>query len=362
MAEMLEQLEQLQHAMPVAGHAADMGPGPFGGWGWFKGKGKGKRPREQPGPREQVTFAKVTGTLIEWRGKFGWIVPHEPISHPEAVKRQGQIYLSIADVEEELPGVGCDVCFNVYADGTGLGAANVGPVGGETVQRSIEKPVPSDVGSGRGRMSGSEGLKPPDKSLRQRVTDSPVSGTVVKWRGKLGWIETAEPIDHPSAAEHRGQICVHECDVEPAKALPPGASVVFFIYSDTQGLGAEHVQLVQAPEGGGDVASMDGEEGVPTPPLEDPPSIAVDVQADLPRTRLTDVPITGDVVEWNRISGWFVPHEPLDHPASSLREGKIYAHSKEMCAPGTKVEVGMLVQFHVYTDGQGLGAEEIALF
>ena len=47
---------------------------------------------------------------------------------------------------------------------------------------------------------------------------------------------------------------------------------------------------------------------------------------------------------------------------SSTRDGKLYMHSEDMCKRGMEMNVGMLMQFHVYTDGQGLGAEEISFF
>mmetsp|Transcript_63354 Transcript_63354/g.169208 ORF Transcript_63354/g.169208 Transcript_63354/m.169208 type:complete len:472 (-) Transcript_63354:124-1539(-) len=70
---------------------------------------------------------RYQGTILDWKGKFGWIQPTSTISHPLANKRGGKVYLSVADVEEELEGVGALVSFSLYADQTGLGAASVRP-------------------------------------------------------------------------------------------------------------------------------------------------------------------------------------------------------------------------------------------
>merc|ERR1712187_9488 len=79
------------------------------------------------GERAKVLPNRLTGKVKEWKGKFGWIVAEQKISHPEAKKNEGKIYLAHEDVEEELSGVGASVSFFVYSDGKGLGARNVKP-------------------------------------------------------------------------------------------------------------------------------------------------------------------------------------------------------------------------------------------
>mmetsp|Transcript_84803 Transcript_84803/g.229817 ORF Transcript_84803/g.229817 Transcript_84803/m.229817 type:complete len:160 (-) Transcript_84803:112-591(-) len=101
-----------------------------GSWGkdsWGKGKGKDKgKPRRPSGPglpRQRITEAPVTGEVVEWKGKYGWIQPTVAIEHEQASKREGKIYVSMSDlvgVTELSPGSLAQ--FHVFVDSSGLGA------------------------------------------------------------------------------------------------------------------------------------------------------------------------------------------------------------------------------------------------
>jgi len=80
--------------------------------------------------RKLVSTKRVVGTILDWRGKFGWIQPAQPVDHP---RYDGKIYLAEEDVQDELAGVGAPVTFFVYCDGNGLGAMNVRPSTEEAV-------------------------------------------------------------------------------------------------------------------------------------------------------------------------------------------------------------------------------------
>jgi len=88
-----------------------------------KGQGKSK----SQGKREVLHDEPLLGTIIEWKGKFGWVKPNDTIMHPLASKHQGDLYLSQEDVEEEIEGVGSVVQFILYGDSRGLGASCVRP-------------------------------------------------------------------------------------------------------------------------------------------------------------------------------------------------------------------------------------------
>mmetsp|Transcript_54445 Transcript_54445/g.86223 ORF Transcript_54445/g.86223 Transcript_54445/m.86223 type:complete len:216 (+) Transcript_54445:166-813(+) len=81
----------------------------------------------QAGERDLLHEEPLLGTVVSWKGKFGWIKPHDTIEHPLADKHKGDIFLAVEDVEEEIEGVGAVVQFMLYGDGKGLGAANVKP-------------------------------------------------------------------------------------------------------------------------------------------------------------------------------------------------------------------------------------------
>lgn len=100
-----------------------------GAWPQMGGKGKG-----MPGKggfdqtRERVTEFPVIGTVEEWKGSFGFLQCLLHIEHPSATKRGGKIFfhkkdLSGVDVDSLM--VGQTLSFQIYADGSGLGAEEV---------------------------------------------------------------------------------------------------------------------------------------------------------------------------------------------------------------------------------------------
>merc|ERR1719487_2309233 len=84
------------------------------------GKGKGKKKKFPSGPdleRTRLTEEAVTGEVLEWKGKYGWIKPTEELDHPMASRREGRVWVSCSDlqgVEELTAGTVCQ--FHVYCD------------------------------------------------------------------------------------------------------------------------------------------------------------------------------------------------------------------------------------------------------
>mmetsp|Transcript_23954 Transcript_23954/g.43410 ORF Transcript_23954/g.43410 Transcript_23954/m.43410 type:complete len:114 (+) Transcript_23954:100-441(+) len=74
-------------------------------------------------PRKRIMYGQYfVGQVMEWKGKYGWVKPTEPIQHEKAEKREGKIFVSKTDLvgcEELTPGK--LVQFHVFADATGLG-------------------------------------------------------------------------------------------------------------------------------------------------------------------------------------------------------------------------------------------------
>lgn len=179
--------------------------------------------------RTKVTSTRVTGKVVEWKGSFGWIQPDTKINHPEAAMNRGKIYLSEKDIEQEIPEVGCNVTFFVYADGTGLGASECKPSGAPAVSKTILKKSISQDARGLGAAD-------PARGKRERISDEAVRGTLKMWKGTFGWITPSEPIAHPL---FKGEIYLGAKDVEHADTLVAGVEVQFYVYADSQGLGAE---------------------------------------------------------------------------------------------------------------------------
>lgn len=323
---------------------------------------------KQAPPRRQISSSRLTGRILEWKGTFGWIQPDAPISHPEASKKNGKIFLSQTDVEAEITGVGAHVSFFVYTDGSGLGAMNCRPHANMPVQRVLAK---APVAQTRSLPSGAAQFRPQPAAnaasaatgARSRIGSQRLIGTVIQWRETFGWILPASPIAHPL---YKGKLYIHQKDVQPGIKLKDGDQVSFVLYADQQGLGAEqctagsqqflpkaHKPLVVAP--------------ALQPPKVMPRVSAGNVQAVVKpprpglRSRITSVATTGEVLEWKGQFGWLRAHEPVEHPEASKKSGKIYVAAKDLIGVKT-LELGQLVQFHIFADGTGLGAEECAPF
>mmetsp|Transcript_117834 Transcript_117834/g.334071 ORF Transcript_117834/g.334071 Transcript_117834/m.334071 type:complete len:494 (-) Transcript_117834:104-1585(-) len=77
-------------------------------------------------PRSRIANARQTGSVLEWRGHFGWIAPDTPIDHPEASKHRSRVYVNAKDVgSDKEPYEGARMSFFLYTDGDGVGAEEV---------------------------------------------------------------------------------------------------------------------------------------------------------------------------------------------------------------------------------------------
>lgn len=63
-------------------------------------------------------------------------------------------------------------------------------------------------------------------------------------RNGAGWVRPIEEIDHPTVRWNKGNIYLAGEDVVSGVELQPGDSVVFYLYVDGKGLGAEEVRPV----------------------------------------------------------------------------------------------------------------------
>ncbi|CAK0839047.1 unnamed protein product [Prorocentrum cordatum] len=81
-----------------------------------------------PGRRRRVYY----GTVVDWKGKFGWVEPFPPIEGiPSARKHGGKVYVAnidVMNVRGMLGGgltVGQMVQFKLYTDASGMGGEQV---------------------------------------------------------------------------------------------------------------------------------------------------------------------------------------------------------------------------------------------
>lgn len=130
------------------GYAPSYGGGCYGGYGGmqmsifnkgFKGgwKGYGKGTpccgggMGMPLTRERITQDMVTGTILDWKDRYGWVNLHEPVDHPQATRNSGRVYLNMKDWQQpdSPPAEGTLIQMHVYADQSGLGAEEVSALG-----------------------------------------------------------------------------------------------------------------------------------------------------------------------------------------------------------------------------------------
>jgi len=262
-----------------------MGKGGFSKGGFNKGgaAGKGaKAPAATPAKaaRTPINGPRRIGTILEWKGAFGWIQPSAPIAHPKAQQRGGKVYLAAEDVASELDGVGAKVSFSIYADNNGIGAsdckmansaasfakpvqqvakpqpkgaAKSGSKGSakgvaQVQQTAFQKKAPAQPqqaqqGKGKTQMQkgGDKGKGKGKVQERKLIHDKFLKGSVVQWRGKFGWIKPNDTIDHPMASNHQGDLYFGQQDVEQ-EISGVGAKVRFFLYEDHRGLSAGNVK------------------------------------------------------------------------------------------------------------------------
>mmetsp|Transcript_48327 Transcript_48327/g.113082 ORF Transcript_48327/g.113082 Transcript_48327/m.113082 type:complete len:143 (+) Transcript_48327:70-498(+) len=97
----------------------------------------------------------------------------------------------------------------------------------------------------------------------------------------------------------------------------------------------------EALEGGEDQDKKEKQPGGPT----------------LPRERISTHQHLGQVLDWRGNYGWIMPMEPIRHPKASMRQGRIFISRTDL-ANAKDLMPGTFVQFQIFEDEQGLGAEK----
>jgi len=372
---------------------------------WTPNWGSAGQATDKNGARQKIGGQRLTGTVSEWKGKFGWIMPSSKVNHPEAQKRGGKIYFGQDDVEQELSGVGATVSFFLYKDKSGLGAMNVRSGKGQGKQAQGKW---VQVGKqAQGKQQGKKQLVKNDKLKtkkepkehvkleRTRISEETKSGIVISTRREtIAWIRPDTEIDHPKMAESdQKDLFVHKSDIEGDAFPKLGANVVFYVYEDAKGLGAENCSVLEQGDGtlpehlkaeieerkkakaaekpkqaAGKKGKQAGKKGGAAVKVGSFAKKQVANQKkkkqekekgpsgpDLPRTRVTDALVTGEVLHMGKAFGWIKPTDTVEHELAGKHGGKIYLHKNDVTGEVTK---GSTVTFHIYADESGLGAEE----
>eukprot|EP00929_Paragymnodinium_shiwhaense_P033001 TRINITY_DN1820_c0_g1_i3.p1 TRINITY_DN1820_c0_g1~~TRINITY_DN1820_c0_g1_i3.p1 ORF type:complete len:506 (-),score=217.69 TRINITY_DN1820_c0_g1_i3:117-1634(-) len=355
--------------------------------------------------RQRVGKKRLTGKVAELKDTHGFITPAEKV---EGARKGGKIYFKQADVDLEIAGVGSTVDFFLYKDKTGLGAMHVRPAkqDGKKIEpkKLVKQKTKQEAQNGKKKeKKENKPAAAPDKSTRTSLSSDSMAGTVVVSRNDtIAFIRPDVDIDHDKFRERvNKQLYLHKDDVEDGEFPKVGASILFFVYEDAKGIGAEKCQVLEQGDGtlpehlkeemeqmkkegkknqkakskeakkasevvkSGTFAKKQAEKkkqdkkkknkgggGEQKEKKEKGPS-----GPDLPRERVSATMITGEVLNMGRTFGWVKPSEPVAHEMAEKHGGKIYLHKKDI-TEGTTVEKGSTVSFYVYADVSGLGAEE----
>jgi len=199
-------------------------PMQWGGGGGCKGKGKGKARKADP---KKVYVGGIGDVLAEdiIRAYF------EQLGGVEEVRL-------VNDTDGKCKGF-CFVTFGSEEDAKKVLEKEEHEIGG------IKVDVKPQGSPDRGKWNGGGGGGPSGPDLeRTRVSDTPATGEVFSWKGQFGWIKPSEPVDHPMARKHKGDLYAHKKDlVGGIEELKKGQLVQFFIFSDASGLGAEEISV-----------------------------------------------------------------------------------------------------------------------
>jgi len=78
------------------------------------------------------------------------------------------------------------------------------------------------------------------------------------------------------------------------------------------------------------------------------------------RKRISSARVRGSIVEWRKTQGWgwIQPEADVDHPDISKNNGRIYLHKNDIKGFST-IKDNMVVDFCIYADHRGLGAEDV---
>lgn len=68
----------------------------------------------------------------------------------------------------------------------------------------------------------------------------------------------------------------------------------------------------------------------------------------------------GEVLEWKGKYGWVQPYTAIDHPLAYKNGGRLFVSKSDLADGVSRLMPGTSCWFHVFSDGRGLGADEVA--
>lgn len=286
--------------------------------------------------RRIVESGRVAGTVSEWHGTWGWVVPLTKLSHPALSKTAGRIYAYKTDLRRGTQlDVGSQVDFLLYSDSRGLGAADC--------QVVVDEPEASPAAPARAQL----------QRVKQESGKVPAEATLPD-----GWCQVwSEEHDQwyywnratkesswkkPDSEEEDED---QEAEEQDDSSLPPGwerhvdteHSEVYYWHTPTRTSSWQRPGAVEAKD-------------VDLKPQ------AVQASPSLPQKR-----VCGQVQKWQGSAGWITTEDELSEElALLLQEGRIYVNWRNV-QKGVDLKEGLLVEFFLSADSNGLVATDVRL-
>jgi len=275
------------------------------------------------GNRKLVFTGRVAGTVQEWNKQWGWIVPTQKISHPQF---RGKLYVHSKDVQTATGSleVGETISFLLYSDSRGLGAGDIREAGasGEASHGLAD--------------AGAEDEKLPE-----------------------GWEKLF--------SEEHGEYYYWNAAVKEASWVPPPAEEEDEDLPEgwTKQFDAEqnHEYYWHAKS-----KTTSWDRPKPEKPADEGATGEQEAQEAEPEVRpAADGPVLGQqrvkgrVDKWQGFFGWITPTQEVSDELKPLLEGrqdKVYCNWRDV-REGTTMKAGMLVDFLVFVDDNGLAASDV---
>lgn len=287
--------------------------------------------------RTPISGPRQTGTVVDWKGSFGWIEPSKPIKHPNAHMKGGKVYLGAEDVTEELDGIGAVVNFTLYSDSTGLGASDC-KAGGSVA--SYAKPG-SKAGA---NLTASGKLATSSAVAAYKAANSPAAKVAAQ---KAAAKARAAPVNQRVASKPganltaSGKFAASSAVAAYKAANTPAAKAAAAKTAkgvqQTAWKKQESAPVWKKTAQGGGWKEQQKKEGE--------------------REMLHDEFLIGTINAWKGKFGWVTPDDEIDHPEIAKHQGHLYLKQEDV---EEEIEgVGARVQFMLYSDGMGLGAANV---
>lgn len=288
-------------------------------WGYGaeeKGKGKGNHadgPQGHKLPRTRLSAEKFQGVVTAWKGKYGFIKPDESVPHEKAQLRDGNLFVSKEDLEgTERLDVGAPVVFHISEDSTGLLAEEVGQTGPSTkAGREVgeQNSKGNSKGWGKSWNNGANG----DQKGNGKGWVKPWTNTGNNWSNGGNWTTKG------NSWSNGGK-----------NSWSKGGN---------KGWSKDNWQSASKGKGKG----LRGQGHM------------------LSATRISTDKFMGTVKEWKGKYGWITPSETINHEKIEKHNGSLFVSMEKILGRSDLTE-GATVDFHIYEDSAGLGAEEVSQY